>query len=513
MRIARRTFLTSSIGTGLAPALLRRARADTPPITLKLHHAFSAVSGVHDKFIVPWARKVESESAGHLRIDLFPSMQLGGAPAALFDQARDGSADIVWAAPSLTPGRFPKIETFELPFVPSRRALVSSKALTDFATVQLQDEFREFRVICLSCSDRAVVHASRPVRTIEDIKDLKLHVQTRFAADAMRVLDARPVIMPSAQLPVGIGEHVVEACLDPWHLVPPLRLNDLLRTHTEFSDFTPSARTYVLAMNKATYDRLPRELKSVIDDNSGQVAAGMAGAMWDMQAAAVANMVVERGDMIVTLLPDAVTRWRKAIEPVIDAWRKQVKEQKIDGAKLLLAARILVARYAIEPEPAPTQTPSPEQQHFSEPTGTAQSDATPKSDGTAPSARPPSASAAKPPARPQPTPPQPAAQTVTAAPAPASPAPQAPAVAPSAAPGGPDSAAHASTAPASSATKPVAGSSSSISAPTSGPTSAPVTAPAASSTLPAPADQPSVAVPPTGPPLPKPDPKTLNIPL
>src|SRR5579864_2186325 len=183
MRIARRAFLTSLIGTTAAPAILRLARADTPPITLQLHHAFSAVSGVHDKFLLPWARKVETESGGRLRIDLFPSMQLGGAPAALFDQARDGSADIVWAAPSLTPGLFPKVETFELPFVPSRRALVSSKALTDFAAVQLQDEFRDFHVICFSCSDRAAIHANRPVRTIEDIKDLKLHVQTRFAAD------------------------------------------------------------------------------------------------------------------------------------------------------------------------------------------------------------------------------------------------------------------------------------------------------------------------------------------
>jgi hypothetical protein len=242
----------------------------------------------------------------------------------------------------------------------------------------------------------------------------------------------------------------------------------------------------------------------------------MAGAMWDMQAAAVANMVVERGDLIVTLLPDAVARWRKATEPVIDVWRKQVKEQKIDGAKLLLAARILVARYAIETEPAPTQTQPPEQQHFSDPAGTAQSDANLKSDGATPSARPPSASAAKPPARSQPLPPQPAAQTVTAAPAPASPAPQAPGVVPSAAPPGPADAAHASAAPVSSAAKPVAGSSPSISAPMSAPTSvpmsAPVTAPAATSALPAP--QPSVAAAPApGPPLPKPVPKTLDIPL
>src|SRR5262249_31525775 len=96
MRIARRTFLTSSIGTVLAPAILGLARADTPPTTFKLHYAFSAVSGVHDKFLLPWARKIEAESGGRLHVDIFPSMQLGGAPAALFDQVRDGSADIVW---------------------------------------------------------------------------------------------------------------------------------------------------------------------------------------------------------------------------------------------------------------------------------------------------------------------------------------------------------------------------------------------------------------------------------
>ena len=37
MRIARRTFLASSIGTTIAPAIVRVACADTPPITPKLH--------------------------------------------------------------------------------------------------------------------------------------------------------------------------------------------------------------------------------------------------------------------------------------------------------------------------------------------------------------------------------------------------------------------------------------------------------------------------------------------
>jgi TRAP-type transport system periplasmic protein len=513
MRIARRTFLASSIGTAVAPAIMRLARADTPPTTLKLHHAFSSVSSVHERFIAPWARKVEAESDGRIRIDLFPSMQLGGAPAALFDQARDGSADIVFAAPSRTPARFPKIETFELPFIPARRALVSSRALADFAAANLQDEFRDFYTICFCCSDRAALHANRPVRTIEDVKDLKLHVQTRFAAETVRTFGAHPVIMPSAQLPVGISEHVIDACLDPWHLVPPLRLNDLLRSHTEFSDFSPSARTYVLAMNKASYDRLPRDLKIVIDNNSGQPAAAMAGAMWDIQAAAVANMVVERGDLIVTLLPEAVAHWRKAAEPVIDAWRKESREQKIDGAKLLAAARALLAKYANEPEPALSQsslqTQPARQQAVAQP-----AQPTPTSP---PKVANPPASAA---------PPQSAGPPVGSAAKPAAPAGQPPAVQPPAQPP-----AHVATpAPAAKSMTPPAAASNT--APATAPTSTATTGPAAAPPPPtvapavtppaaAPATPPSVAAAPppaaTAPPVPnvvpKPVPKTLDIPL
>jgi TRAP-type C4-dicarboxylate transport system substrate-binding protein len=521
MRIARRTFLASSIGAAAAPAILRLARADMVPITLKLHHAFSAVSGVHDKFLVPWARKVETESGGRIRVDIFPSMQLGGAPAALFDQARDGAADIVWAAPSLTPGRFAKIETFELPFLPSRRALVSSKALTDFAAANLQDEFRDFYTICFSCSDSAAIHATRPVRTAEDLKNFRLHVQTRFAAEAMRALGAHPVMMPSAQLPAAINEHVVDGGLDPWHLVPPLRLNDLLHFHTDFSDRSPSARTYVLAMNKAGYDRLPRELKSVIDQNSGQAAAGMAGAMWDLQAAAAANMVVERGDLIVTVLPEAVARWRKATEPAIDAWRKEIKEQKIDGAKLIAAANALLARHANEPEPQSSQASPPAQQqtvsHSAQPQAPANSVPKPGNPqvSAGPSTGQPVRSVVKPtPATPQPAQPQPAqAATVPAPSASVAPAPTPAAAPPAAAPSA--AAAPAPPAPAASAAKPLASPPTTASGPltaaTPGPAVAPPVAPAPSPAPPAPS---AAAVPSPAPSaMPKPVPKTLDIPL
>ena len=458
MRVARRTFLASTMASIAAPAVMRLAFADAPQFSFKLHHAFSSVSSAHDKFLAPWARQVEAQSGGRIRIDLFPSMQLGGAPADLFDQARDGVVDLAWAQPSNTPGRFPKIEAFELPFVPSRRALVSSKAVEDYARVNLADEFREVHPICFSCSDRGVLHTNRPVHTIEEVRDLRLHVQTKFAVEAVHWLGAIAVPMPSAQLPLAISQHVVDGGIDPWDMVPTFKLNDLLKSHTEFSDLSLSTTTFVLAMNKGAYDKLPRDLKTVFDDNSGQPAASVAGAMWDVQAAAVVDMVSGRGDPITTLLPEAVARWRKATEPVVEAWLKDMKEHKVDGGKLLANARALLAKYVNEPEPQPSQparapqqpaeakadtttppkveatssTPTPPKPTPSvKPTATAATPTTPPT--PAPTAAAPSPAPAVKPAAPV-AQPAPATASVTPAPSPAPAAPPAAAAAPVASP-------------------------------------------------------------------------------
>jgi TRAP-type C4-dicarboxylate transport system substrate-binding protein len=401
MRLARRTLLASMMATVAAPAVLRLARADAPSVTLKLHHYFSAVSGGHERFLAPWARKVEAESDGRIRIEIFPSMQLGGAPAQLLDQARDGIADIVWAVPSNTPGRFARIEAFELPFVLSRRALVNSRAIEDYAASNLQDEFRDIHPICFSCRDHGVVHASRTIKSIEDLKGLRLHVPNRLAGEAVRALGAQGVAVPTPQVPMAVTGHVIDGCLDPWDVLPGLKLLDALKNHTDFAESGLSTATFVLAMNKPAYERLPRDLKTVIDNNAGQAAAGMAGAMWDLDAKTVTDMVRDRGDPVTMLTAEQVGLWRKATEPVIVAWQKQMKEHKLDGSKLIASVQSLLAKYADEPEPQSSQLQPPEQNVVVEPQQSPQAKAEvtvrPKADApAAPVAKPAPAAASRP---------------------------------------------------------------------------------------------------------------------
>ena len=100
----RRTFVTgaaaaASLGTPLA-ALAQQT------VTLKFHTFMAPLSNVWLLMHKPWMEKVEKESGGRIKFEGYPAMQLGGTPAQLYDQARDGVVDIVWTLPGTTAGRF-----------------------------------------------------------------------------------------------------------------------------------------------------------------------------------------------------------------------------------------------------------------------------------------------------------------------------------------------------------------------------------------------------------------------
>lgn len=344
----RRAFLALAGGTIAAPALLREGHAQAAQVTLRLHHFLGPTSNGHTRFLVPWSQKVERESGGRLRVQIFPGMQLGGAPPQLFDQARDGVVDIVWTLPGNTPGRFPTIEVFELPFVPSRRAATNSRALQEFASANLANEFREVHPICFWAHDHGLVHANRPVARLEDFNGLKLRFPTRLSGEALRAMGASPIGMPAPQVPESLANRVIDGTVFPWEVVPSLRVHELVRNHTEFPG-SPSfyTSTFVLAMNRARYDGLPADLKTVLDANSGMVAATMAGEAWDAASAASLEVVRARGNTITAFAPAELERIRAAVQPVITTWMAAARERGLNTEKLMADARAALAKYEV----------------------------------------------------------------------------------------------------------------------------------------------------------------------
>ncbi len=343
--IQRRTLLKTGAAAALgAPAFSSLAQQ---VVTLKFHTFMSPTSNVWLGMHKPWMDKVEKESNGRIKFEGYPAMQLGGTPPQLYDQAKDGVVDIVWTLPGYTAGRFPRIEAFELPFMMSN-AEATSKAFWEYVQTTAVDEFKDTQVIALQVHGPGVIHTvDKPVRSVADMRGLKLRGPTRQVTKLLGVLGATPVGMPLPGIPDALSKGVINGCVIPWEVVPSVKVNELTKFHAEFDPTGGSLYTtsFVMAMNKAKYASLAPDLKKVIDNNSGMATSAMLGKIQQGNDVAGRKSASDRGNTIYTVSAAEAQEFRRKARTVEVEWVEDMNKKGFDGKKLLDTARSLIEKH------------------------------------------------------------------------------------------------------------------------------------------------------------------------
>ena len=331
---------------GLAAAALGLAAlpAAAQEVTLKMHQFLPAQANVPTLILDVWADKVEAASGGRIEIERYPAMQLGGSPPQLMDQAIDGVADIVWTVVGYTPGRFPRTEVFELPFIVSD-ARAGSSAFWQMYERHMQEEFADVHILGTWLHGPGVIHANKEVTTPDDLQGLKIRGATRQVNALIEALGATPVALPVPAIPEALSKGVIDGTTIPWEVTPALKIAELVKFHTEFEGDNLYNVTFVLAMNKAKYESLPDDLRQAIDDNSGLAFSILAGGTQADADGPSRQIAVDAGNAIVTLSGEQTEVWRTAAEPVYDAWLSEMEAQGIDGQALIDEARALMDAY------------------------------------------------------------------------------------------------------------------------------------------------------------------------
>jgi TRAP-type C4-dicarboxylate transport system substrate-binding protein len=143
-------------------------------------------------------------------------MQMGGTPPQLYDQAKDGVADIVWTLPGYTAGRFPIVEAFELPFMMTN-AEATSRALWDYVQQNAPAEFKDVKPLAFHVHGPGYVHTrDKQVKTLADFKGLKVRAPTRLTNKLIASMGATPVGMPVPQVPEALNKGVIDGAVIPW---------------------------------------------------------------------------------------------------------------------------------------------------------------------------------------------------------------------------------------------------------------------------------------------------------
>jgi TRAP-type C4-dicarboxylate transport system substrate-binding protein len=344
--IQRRTLLKT--GTALAigaPAFLAHSKQT---VSLRLHTFMAPTSNIWTVLLKPWMDKVEKDSEGRIKFEGYPAMQMGGTPPQLYDQARDGVADIVWTLPGYSAGRFVRAEVFELPFM-MNEAVATSRAYWEYIQTEAPDEFRDTKVLALHVHGRGAFHSvDKPIHRPEDLRGLKVRGPTRQVTNLLAAYGATPVPLPLPAIPEALSKGVINALATAWDVVPSIRVQEMTKFHSEFPATSPAlyTGTFVLAMNRAKYDGLPADVKRVIDANSGIETSALFGKITQDSDAIGIKAVRDRGNTIHTIGEAETRDFIQLASKIDEAWIADMNRRGHNGQKLYDAARALIAKHA-----------------------------------------------------------------------------------------------------------------------------------------------------------------------
>ncbi len=315
-------------------------------VTLRYHSFLPMLHSSNSQFVKPWGEKITKESKGELVVEMYPAMQLGGKPPQLVDQVRDGVVDIIWTVAGYTPGRFPRLEVFDLPFM-SSTALATSQASQEFAETFGREDLNEYKVLAVHVHAPGTIHTkNKLIKSIEDFKGLKLRGPTRAITKMLAGLGATPVGMPVPQVAPSLSKGVIDGMVVPWEVMPSFKLHELTKAHTEVTgDRGLYTTPFLFLMNKNRYESLSTEHREIIDSNSGIGLAKIAGQLWDDIELPARNLAKQAGGEFFQLSGESLRRIKLVGSKMTDEWIESTTINGLNGEELVEEAKKLIKKY------------------------------------------------------------------------------------------------------------------------------------------------------------------------
>lgn len=307
-------------------------------ITLKVSNWFP-VGHKQDTLLQEWGKELEKRSGGKVKVNYYAGGTL--VPAAQsYDAVVKGIADVGNHVLGYTMGRFPFSQVLDLPIgFPSGAA--PTKLANELYNKFKPKEFDDVKILWFHSMPDGFLHTrAKPVEKLEDVKGLKLRC---FGSNAKFVgnIGAAPVAMPMPEVYDALSKGVVDGLMSSCEALQGFRTGEHVKYSTENKN-TAFGAAFVVMMNKKTWEALPPEVKTIIDQMSPEYIQKY-GKMWTEINAAGREWLVQRGVKMIALSPEEEARWfNQGAKPLVEAYVNDTKGKGLPGED---AVRFLMERF------------------------------------------------------------------------------------------------------------------------------------------------------------------------
>jgi TRAP-type C4-dicarboxylate transport system substrate-binding protein len=272
----------------------------------------------------PMLEELKKRSNGRITYTLYAGGALGKGPEH-FDIVKNGLSDMGYFTATWTPGRFPLTDVLSL------ATWIDGKDLsTDIGnqmykkTKALHEEFKDVKVLELNGCIQAFIWTTKPVKSMADLKGLKIRSPGGHQTNYIKALGAQPVFMPLGDVYLAMETGTIDGLVTCPPLVLAFKLFEVAKYGVKV---TFGCVSEGVVMNKKSWERTPDDLKKIIEEVVGNPFASTHG----LDKKTYAKMMKEikaKGVKITTLDPAEEKKWFKAFQ---DETRKWVAELEKKG--------------------------------------------------------------------------------------------------------------------------------------------------------------------------------------
>jgi TRAP-type transport system periplasmic protein len=196
----------------------------------------------------------------------------------------------------------------------------------------LQNEYRDVKVLATWTHDLGQLYTTaKPVRTLEDLRGLKIRAPGPVQTTMLRALGAVPLNMPASEMYDALERGVVDGLVTGLSAIKGYRLEQLVK-HATLAKFYVASM--IVAMNQQSYKKLSSEDRALLDSLTGRRMAMLGAKNYDDESDDGLDALKRVKANIYPLTPAETEKWKQATSQMTKQWIKEMESKGLPGKQV-----------------------------------------------------------------------------------------------------------------------------------------------------------------------------------
>ena len=305
------------------------------PLVLKLGHTMPPTHPANEAAL-EIAKEVEARTNGAIQIQVYPAAQLGGAKD-LIEATIRGIQHIAFDGPGVVSQFLPKVSVFDMPFLFDSYDQFLKVHNSSYGEELRQEllEKRNLRIldVCYYGS-RQLTTSKKPVRTMDDLKGLKLRVpEVQESLESFRALGAAPTPVSFGEVYFALQTGVVDGQENPLTTIYTYKFYEVQKYLTLSNH---QIATLFLMINDKVWQSLTPDQQQIIIEASAKALERYDVKIFEDEERLV-NVLKGEGLEVIELDPEVRNQFKEAVRSIYSKFDRKWGADTVQKIEAVLA--------------------------------------------------------------------------------------------------------------------------------------------------------------------------------